>query len=122
MISRRNTGGSLVVSRSRDGGLRLGEMEKDAIVAHGLSRFLYEKFLYNSDAYATHVCDKCGLFAQRANRRNNKAYATQGDVFYCQHCNNYNNISLIVIPYAFKLLIHELMAMCIVPRIETTDY
>ena len=54
--------------RSRDGGLRLGEMERDALIAHGISKFLHEKMMYNSDAYATYICDQCGLFAQRAPR------------------------------------------------------
>mgnify|MGYP003350322055 CR=1 FL=1 len=43
----------------------MGEMEKDALIAHGLAKFIKEKLLDNSDAYTTFVCDKCGLFAQR---------------------------------------------------------
>ena len=105
--------------RSRDGGLRLGEMERDALCAHGLAKFIKEKLLDNSDAYATFVCDKCGLFAQRFNRKENKSHSSPDDIYYCPSCNNYNEISKIVIPYAFKLLVHELMAMCIAPRIRT---
>lgn len=87
-----------------------------------MARFLLEKFLYNSDGYEARTCDNCGLFAQRANRRGNKPHASASDIYYCPHCNNYNNISLIVIPYPFKLMIHELMSMCIVPRIQTSSY
>jgi DNA-directed RNA polymerase, beta subunit/140 kD subunit len=107
--------------RSRDGGLRLGEMERDAILAHGLSRFLKEKLLDTSDAYSTFVCDICGLFAQRLfrNVKDNKKYRSANDIFYCQACKNSNQISQIMIPYAFKLLIQELMSMNIVPRIRT---
>ena len=78
-----------------------------------------EKLIDNSDAYATYVCDICGIIAQRANRRNNKPYVTETDVYFCSQCDNYNDISMIVIPYAFKLMIQELMSMCIVPRIVT---
>lgn len=105
--------------RSRDGGSRLGEMEKDAIVAHGMSKFLLEKMLYNSDAFGTYVCNKCGLLAQRSVRRTSKPYAMNDDIYYCKVCDNYNEISLVIIPYAFKLLIQELMSMCIVPRLMT---
>jgi DNA-directed RNA polymerase beta subunit/intein/homing endonuclease len=104
--------------RARDGGLRLGEMERDALLAHGLAKFIKEKLLDNSDAYTTYVCDKCGLFARRFDRKENKIYSTDGDVYYCPSCKNYNDISKIKIPYAFKLFAHEMMAMCIAPRIR----
>ena len=106
--------------RSRDGGLRVGEMERDAIAAHGLARFLKEKLMDNSDIYATYVCGKCGLFAQRANRRNNKKFPQDTDIYFCQPCNNFNDIHKVVIPYAFKLMLHELMSMCIAPRIRVS--
>ena len=107
--------------RSRDGGLRLGEMERDAVAAHGLSKFLKERLLDNSDAYSTYVCGECGLFAQRANRRNNKKFPTPEDVYFCPQCDNYNNIHKVRIPYAFKLMLQELMSMCIAPRIRIVD-
>lgn len=105
--------------RSRDGGLRLGEMERDALIAHGVAKFLHEKMMYNCDAYATYVCDICGLFAQRAPRTGNKTEPSNTDIYYCQNCNNSNKISKIMIPYAFKLLLQELMAMSVAPRIRT---
>lgn len=109
---------STVLKRSRDGGLRVGEMEKDALIAHGLSKFIKEKLLDNSDAYTTYVCDECGLFAQRFRRKENKTYSTDEDIYYCPSCKNHNEISKIRIPYAFKLFLHELMAMSIAPRIR----
>jgi DNA-directed RNA polymerase II subunit RPB2 len=104
--------------RSRDGGLRLGEMERDSLLGHGIAKFLKEKLLDNSDAYTTFVCDKCGLFAQRFDKKENKTYRTDDDIYCCPSCQNYTDISKIKIPYAFKLFIHELMSMCIVPRIR----
>ena len=62
-----------VSGRANDGGLRIGEMERDAIISHGMSKFLKEKLMDTSDAYNTYVCDKCGLFAQRLNRNNSKS-------------------------------------------------
>lgn len=104
--------------RARDGGLKLGEMERDALLAHGLAKFIKEKLLDNSDAYTTYVCDKCGLFAQRYERKENKAFATDNDIYHCPACKNHTDISKIRIPYAFKLFVHEMMAMCIAPRIR----
>ena len=104
--------------RSREGGLRLGEMERDAILGHGLAKYLKEKLLDTSDAYSTHVCNICGLFAQRLYRKESKKYVTNHDIFYCVPCKNYTQISKVMIPYAFKLLIQELMSLNIAPRIR----
>ena len=100
------------------GGLRLGEMERDALLAHGLAKFIKEKLMDNSDPYIVWVCDRCGLFAQRFDRKENKAFAQDDDIYYCPACNNHNDISKLRIPYAFKLFLHEMMAMCIAPRIR----
>lgn len=104
--------------RSRDGGLRIGEMERDAIIAHGMSKYLKEKLMDTSDPYTTFVCNNCGLFAQRMPRSDNKDYGTETDIYWCQVCGNKTNISQVRIPYAFKLLIQEMMSMCIVPRLR----
>jgi len=105
--------------RARDGGLRFGEMERDAMIAHGVSRFLKERMLETADLYSCFVCDMCGLFAQRMLKSDHKPYATEKDIYYCQSCRNKTNITQIQIPYAFKLLIQELMSMNIAPRIRT---
>ena len=104
--------------RSRDGGLRFGEMERDSMLSHGLARFLKERLLDTADVYQTYVCDKCGLFAQRMLRKDNKPYATKKDIYHCPACKNKTEISTIRIPYAFKLLLQELMSMSIAPRIK----
>ena len=95
-----------VEGRSRDGGLRFGEMEKDSIVSHGASSFLKERLLDQSDAFITHVCSKCGLFA---------AYNFEKQTGYCKGCDN-TEIYAVKIPYACKLLFQELQSMNIVPR------
>lgn len=105
--------------RVRDGGLRLGEMERDSLVSHGCSFFLKEKMLDTSDAFCVQICDICGLFAQRIIRNDSKYYPTEDDVFWCQACNNKTNISKVIVPYAFKLMLQELISMNIVPRIRT---
>jgi DNA-directed RNA polymerase II subunit RPB2 len=104
--------------RSRDGGLRLGEMERDSLLAHGAARYLKEKTVESADAYTTHVCGVCGLFAQRLLKRDNKPYTTSEDVYHCPACKNKTDIAKIRIPYAFKLLLQEMMSMNIAPRIR----
>lgn len=94
--------------RSRDGGLRFGEMERDCIISHGASAFLKERLMDVSDSYTCHVCDKCGLLA-----------ISGKDILECRGCSNQVAISKIQIPYAFKLLLQELMAMNIAPRLRT---
>ena len=102
--------------------MRLGEMERDAIVAHGMALYLKEKTMDTADAYSTFVCDECGLFAERMKRKGSKPQASNRDIYFCPGCKNKTRISKIMIPYAFKLLIQEMMAMCIAPRIRVEQF
>ena len=96
--------------RSRDGGLRIGEMERDCIVAHGASRFVKERLYDSSDKYSLHVCKKCGMFA---------SYNEKESISTCNVCDNTSHFAKVDIPYSCKLLFQELTSMNVVPRIIT---
>ena len=92
--------------RARNGGLRLGEMERDALLSHGMSGFLKERMLDVSDNYRIFVCKNCGINANVNPEKN---------IYKCNNCSNID-ITQIRIPYAFKLLSQELFTMNIMMR------
>jgi len=93
--------------RAREGGLRLGEMERDCLIAYGASMLLMERLMISSDQFSVDVCTVCGLM---------------GYTGWCQYCKASNTMAQIKIPYACKLLFQELQSMNIVPRLETARY
>ena len=93
--------------RARNGGLRLGEMERDAILGHALPGFLKEKMLDTADNYRIFICKKCGMSA---------TVNTEKNIYKCNNCKNCTDIAQIRIPYAFKLLTQELYTMNVMMR------
>ena len=98
--------------RAREGGLRFGEMERDCVIAHGISEFTKERLMECSDAFRCFSCSDCGILAV--------ANPTDS-IWMCRGCGNTTNFSPIEIPYAYKLLIQELESMCIGSRILTKN-
>jgi DNA-directed RNA polymerase II subunit RPB2 len=94
--------------RSRDGGLRFGEMERDCMISHGASRFTKGRIYDASDAFSVFVCNKCGMIASF----NNKEH-----IHYCNTCSNRNDFKYVELPYACKLMFQELITMNVAPRI-----
>lgn len=95
-LSHQPTGG-----RAHEGGQRVGEMERDAIISHGASSFLKERLCGVSDAYESVRCIKCGITAT-ANQVSDK--------YTCRGCGDDATFGKIVTPYAFKLM--EQMLAC----------
>jgi DNA-directed RNA polymerase beta subunit len=79
--------------RSNEGGMRIGEMERDGLIAHGMSKFISESFMDRSDGTTV-------LFDKETGRID-----TSRDT--------------LDMPYSMALFTQELMSMHIVPRIET---
>jgi len=96
--------------RSKDGGLRFGEMERDCMCSHGASRFTKGRMYDASDAFRVHTCKRCGLIA---------AYNDVTHVHHCKTCDNRSDFAYVELPYACKLMFQELITMNIAPRILT---
>ena len=96
--------------RSRDGGLRFGEMERDCMISHGASRFTRGRMYDASDKYSVFVCKKCGLIA---------SYNDKMHIHLCHTCGNRADFAYVEIPYACKLIFQELNTMNIAPRLIT---
>ena len=95
--------------RSRDGGLRFGEMERDAMIAHGSVQFLKERFFDNSDKFYVWVDNETGMISP---------VNPEKGIYKSLYSENTTKFTKVQIPYASKLLIQELMSMHIVPRIQ----
>ena len=95
--------------RRKGGGLRIGEMERDTVLSHGLSLFLKESMMERSDKYTWSVCKRCGTII---------AFNITHNLNTCKNCNN-DDVCVIQTPYAFKLFTQELEAMGVQMRINT---
>lgn len=96
--------------RAKEGGLRLGEMEKDTFVAHGAAMVLKERF--DSDRTVVPVCSGCGNIVIK------NAFK---DALFCPVCGDNVDINYIEVSYAFKLLLDELKSLCLYPKIGLTN-
>lgn len=95
-----------IEGRSRGGGLRLGEMEQQALVAHGASLLLKER--YDSDKVVLHICERCGTIATDDRIRDKQV---------CSLCKS-NHVEPVEVSYAFKLLMEELQGMHLLTKFQ----
>ena len=98
--------------RSRDGGLRLGEMERDCLVAYGASHMILERLMISSDQFEAHVCTRCGMLGY---------YSHDLKAGVCASCRSKEGVASLKLPYACKLLFQELQSMNICPRLKLTS-
>jgi DNA-directed RNA polymerase II subunit RPB2 len=121
-----------VQGRANDGGLRIGEMERDGILAHGMSYFLNESFMIRGDEYYIAICNKTGCISIYNSSRNIfispfadgpiKFHITPEDKQNIETISRFGrSFSILRIPYSFKLLIQELQVMNVQMRIITED-
>ncbi len=98
--------------RAKEGGLRFGEMERDCLVGHGASLLLKEQMLDKSDKTIIYVCELCGHIGW---------YDRIRGKYVCPLHKDRGKLRPIEVSYAFKLLVQELMSMCIMPRLKLED-
>ena len=137
-INYRSTGPRTILTRQSvhgralDGGLRLGEMEKDGLIAHGMSKFLNASFLDRGDAYYMAICNKTGTIAIYNDALNLfLSPFSDGPVQFETNLNGNLNIksitrfgrsfSILKVPYSLKLAMQELQAMNVQLRIITEE-
>jgi DNA-directed RNA polymerase subunit B len=98
--------------RAREGGLRFGEMERDVLIGHGAAILLKGRLLDESDKSNMLVCEECGLIG---------VYDRNKDQYYCPICGTNAKISSVVVSYAFKLLIQEMMSLGLATRLRLKE-
>jgi len=97
--------------KEKEGGLRFGEMEGETLVGHGAAMLLQEKFIEDSDKVVELVCSKCGVIAVNDQIRKKK---------YCLMCDG-TKVYPVEMSYGFKLLLEELKALGIYPKLNIGD-
>jgi DNA-directed RNA polymerase II subunit RPB2 len=126
-LTRQTVGG-----RANDGGLRIGEMERDGLIAHGIPKFIQDSMMTRGDDYYMAVCNNTGTIAIYNESKDlfispfadgpikfNKSL--EGNMNVEQKTKYSRNFSIVRVPYSFKLLMQELQTMNIQMRIITED-
>ena len=99
--------------RAREGGLRLGEMERDSLISHGASNFLKESYTVRSDNYKCYICKMCGRIG---------VVNPQKNIYSCKFCNNNYSFDEVRMPYCTKLFIQEMESQFVSMRLVTDKY
>ena len=121
-----------VQGRANDGGLRIGEMERDCIISHGATKFLQESMLERGDDYFMAICDLTGMVAIYNENQNLmlspfadgpiRFSGTLDDDMSVHNVTKYGrSFSIIRVPYTFKLLMQELQTMNVQMRVVTEN-
>ncbi|XP_069351215.1 DNA-directed RNA polymerase I subunit RPA2 isoform X1 [Eulemur rufifrons] len=105
--------------RNVQGGIRFGEMERDALLAHGTSFLLHDRLFNCSDRSVAHVCVKCGsLLSPLLEKPPPSWSAMRNRKYNCTLCNRSDTIDTVSVPYVFRYFVAELAAMNIKVKLD----
>jgi DNA-directed RNA polymerase II subunit RPB2 len=118
--------------RANDGGLRIGEMERDGVIAHGCAYFLKESMMKRGDSYKLAICNHSGTIAiYNPETKHFYSPIIDGPIEYDMDGKEVvrskiitkfgKDFSIVEVPYCFKLLLHELSAMNVQMRLITAN-
>jgi DNA-directed RNA polymerase II subunit RPB2 len=127
-----------VEGRANDGGLRIGEMERDSLLSHGISSFLQESMMERSDKYEMAICNQTGMIAiYNASRNLLFSPNIDGPIVYSKSLQSENptlaniqiqpiskfgkSFSIVQVPYSLKVLIQELRTINVNVQLITED-
>ncbi|BFY98621.1 hypothetical protein BsWGS_01660 [Bradybaena similaris] len=115
-----------VKGRQRAGGIRFGEMERDALIAHGTSFLLQDRLLNCSDKSTTFICTECQtILSPLMVRQADDDFNSRGTKFchqnICRHCQKRSAIEQICVPHVFRYLVTELASVGIKVNLETVE-
>ncbi|RUS91554.1 hypothetical protein EGW08_000669 [Elysia chlorotica] len=114
-----------VQGRKRAGGVRFGEMERDALIAHGSSFLLQDRLFNCSDKSKAYICTKCQtilspMLVQQAGEKDQRSTQFTRQII-CQHCKERVHIQQIQVPYVFRYLVAELGSIGIKVNLEVKE-
>lgn len=104
--------------RNVQGGIRFGEMERDALLAHGTSFLLHDRLFNCSDRSVAHVCVDCGSLLSPLLKAPPAWCTTRARQYVCASCNQSNTIETIAVPYVFRCFVAELAAINVKVKLD----
>lgn len=113
-----------IKGRKRGGGVRFGEMERDALISHGAAFLLQDRLFHNSDKTYSLACHTCGSILapqKKITKRSQETNEVSSEPDICRLCGNSSNVGYIEIPYSLKYLFTELSAVNINARLKLQE-
>ncbi|XP_061601035.1 DNA-directed RNA polymerase I subunit RPA2 [Cololabis saira] len=108
-----------VGGRNIQGGIRFGEMERDALLAHGSAFLLHDRLFNCSDRSVAQVCVDCGsLLSPLLEKPPPSWSATRHRNTVCTLCGKSDAIASVSVPYVFRYFVAELAAMNIRVKLD----
>lgn len=98
-----------VKGRKKGGGIRLGEMERDALIGHGASYLLQDRLMHCSDKHTVHVCTSCSSI---------NGLRKMGSEVLCQNCGESKHVKTVTLPYIFVYMANEMLSTNIKVNLE----